>query len=482
MSQNGKGNHLETILAGLLDRRRSRNQLRSLTTVPPGAADFSSNAYLSLSTNPAVQAAFLARLQHEAASTSPPQSLLGSGGSRLLDGNSPYAERLESAVAAFHRAPAGLFFNSAMDANVGLFSCVPQPGDAIVYDELIHASVHDGMRLSRVAPGRRIPFAHNLVWGTSCNGERASSCTDSSDPNTKSRKYLKSLETVLQDLQTGAADGHLFRSGEKNVFIAVEGVYSMDGDVAPLADVVRCVARSLPRGNGYLVVDEAHSAGIFGARGEGLVCSLGLEEHVWARVLGFGKAMSCAGGIVLCSDTTTRSYLVNYARSLIYTTAMAFPSLAGIEVTYEFLASGQAETLLAHLRSIICRTHGLLLAVCTRQTSPSPHLLRVDTATPKSPIIPIFTSQPRSLARHCQRSGFMVRPIVAPTVPRGSERVRVCLHAGNTMGEIEGLVAAVEAWAATEKRDFRHSENGDAGSDGALDSILDVGQWKRPKL
>lgn len=485
MSQNGKGNHLETILAGLLDRRRSRNQLRSLTTVPPGAADFSSNAYLSLSTHPAVQAAFLTRLQHEAASTSP-QSLLGSGGSRLLDGNSPYAERLERAVAAFHRAPAGLFFNSAMDANVGLFSCVPQPGDAVVYDELIHASVHDGMRLSRVAPGRRIPFAHNLVWSTGSDGERASPCTDS-DPSTESRNS-KSLEKVLQDLQTGAADGHLFRAGEKNVFIAVEGIYSMDGDVAPLADVVRCVARSLPRGNGYLVVDEAHSVGIFGARGEGLVCSLGLEDHVWARVLGFGKAMSCAGGIVLCSDTTTRSYLINYARSLIYTTAMAFPSLAGIEVTYDFLTSGQAEPLLAHLRSIIRRTHGLLLAVCTRQTQTprSPHLLRLDTATPKSSIIPIFTSRPRSLARHCQRSGFMVRPIVAPTVPRGSERVRVCLHAGNTMGEIEGLVAAVEAWvvvaAAAEQRDFKHSENGNAGSEGALDSIPDVGQRQRPKL
>ncbi|OIW28165.1 PLP-dependent transferase, partial [Coniochaeta ligniaria NRRL 30616] len=432
-------NHLDTILAGLLDRRRSRNQLRSLTTVPPGAADFSSNAYLSLSTHPAVQAAFLARLQHEA-STSSPQSLLGSGGSRLLDGNSPYAERLERAVAAFHRASAGLFFNSAMDANVGLFSCVPQPGDAIVYDELIHASVHDGMRLSRVVPAKRIPFAHNLVWNT---GSEAKPSSTDSNPGTKSRN-LKSLETVLQDLQTGA-EGHLFRSGKKNVFIAVEGVYSMDGDIAPLADVVRCIARSLPRGNGYLVVDEAHSAGIFGARGEGLVCALGLENHVWARVLGFGKAMSCAGGIVLCSSDTTRSYLVNYARSLIYTTAMAFPSLAGIEVAYDFLASGRAEPLLAHLRGIIRQTHGLLLAVCARQTPPR-HLLRVDAAAPKSPIIPIFTSQPRGLARHCQRSGFMVRPIVAPTVPRGGERVRVCLHAGNTMSEIEGLVAAVEAW------------------------------------
>ncbi|KAH8906423.1 PLP-dependent transferase, partial [Coniochaeta sp. PMI_546] len=432
-------NHLDIILAGLLDRRRSRDQLRTLTTVPPGTADFSSNAYLSLSTHTAVQAAFLSRLQHEASTS--PQSLLGSGGSRLLDGNSPYAERLERDIAAFHRAPAGLFFNSAMDANVGLFSCVPQPGDAIVHDELIHASVHDGMRLSRVAPGKRIPFAHNLVWRT--GSAKLPSCAND-NPCTSPRK-LQSLETVLQDLQTGA-EGHQFKSGEKNVFIAVEGVYSMDGDVAPLADVVQCIARSLPRGNGYLVVDEAHSAGIFGDRGQGLVCELGLEDRVWARVLGFGKAMSCAGGIILCSQTT-RSYLINYARSLIYTTAMAFPSLASIEVTYDFLMSGQTETLLAHLRTILRQTHNLLLAVCARQRAP-PHLLRVDPAAPKSPIIPVFTSRPRSLASHCQRSGFMVRPIVAPTVPKGSERIRVCLHAGNTISEIEGLVAAVEAWVA----------------------------------
>src|ERR1044071_8712869 len=104
---------------------------------------------------------------------------------------------------------------------------------------------------------------------------------------------------------------------------------------------------------------------------------------------------------------------------------MAFPSLVSIEVTYEFLRSGQAEPLLDHLWSILRRTHKLLVAVCTRLTPP-PYLLRVDTAEPKSPIIPVFTSQPRNLARYCQKRGFMVRPIVAPTVPRGSERIRVC--------------------------------------------------------
>ncbi|KAK3304753.1 pyridoxal phosphate-dependent transferase [Chaetomium strumarium] len=432
MSQ--KGSRLGDVLAHILDRRRSRNQLRSLTTVPQGTVDFSSNDYLSLSSQPTIQRTFLARLHatvdSNSNSNSNPNSnsrvngmspLLGSGGSRLLDGNSPLAESLERTIAAFHRAPAGLLFNSAMDANVGLFACVPQPGDVVVYDELIHASVHDGMRLSRA--GGRIPFAHSCVWeeGTS-------------------------LEAVLQSLLQGPG-GDLFRSGARNVFVAVEGLYSMDGDVAPLAEIVDCVERSLPGGNGYIIVDEAHSTGIFGDRGRGIVCELGLEERVWARVLGFGKAMGCAGGIILCSPTT-RTYLINYARTLIYTTAMAFPSLAGIETTYKFLTAGHAEPLQNHLHHLIQETHKLLRALCFSR-NPPPDLLRVAAPAavePRSPIIPVFTSLPRSLAQHCQQSGFMVRPIVAPTVPRGSERIRVCLHAGNTVEQVRGLVAAVEAW------------------------------------
>ncbi|SPQ19924.1 9006ba80-925a-4b3f-94ae-d02d8dc1eca4 [Thermothielavioides terrestris] len=202
MSQ--KGSRLDGVFAAVLDRRRARNQLRQLTTVPDGMVDFSSNAYLSLSSQPAVQQAFLARLHAAAASPCPnsttatsnttntgssgngssssniintsqpttpspsppppPPPLLGAGGSRLLDGNSARAEALERAVAAFHRAPAGLLFNSALDANVGLFASAPQPGDAVVYDALVHASVHDGMRLSRVPRERRRPFAHGRVW------------------------------------------------------------------------------------------------------------------------------------------------------------------------------------------------------------------------------------------------------------------------------------------------------------------------------
>lgn len=202
--------------------------------------------------------------------------LQGLRGSRLLDGNSTDAESLERFISHFHNAEAGLLFNSGYDANVSFFSCVPQPGDTIVYDELVHASVHDGMRMSRVE--KRIAFKHNCVEGDS--------------HTTKGRA---SLGGVLEALTEGE-QGRAAREGRMSIFIAIESVYSMDGDVAPLREMVACVERHLPRGNGYVIVDEAHSTGLFGDNGRGLVCELGLESRVFARLHTFGKALSALGG------------------------------------------------------------------------------------------------------------------------------------------------------------------------------------------
>ena len=154
--------------------------------------------------------------------------------------------------------------NSGFDANVGLFSCLPQPRDVIVYDEFIHASVHDGMRLSRA--GRKIAFAHN------------------------SADALMSVIEQLIDSDEAIVTGH------RNVFIAVEAVYSMDGDVAPLKDIVHVIQKLLPLGNGHLIVDEAHSNGVLGPQGRGLVCELGLEDQTSVRLHTFGKALACNGG------------------------------------------------------------------------------------------------------------------------------------------------------------------------------------------
>ena len=268
---------LEDKLAARLSSRRSRSLLRQLTTAPDSNIDFSSNSYLSLPLVPEVRQAYLSAIE-QYASAAPPVPLFGSGGSRLLDGNTSPAESLERDIADFHNAPAGLLFNSGFDANVGLFSCVPQPGDIIVYDELIHASVHDGMRLSRA--GKRLPFKHNCVEETSSDG---------------SVTGLKSLAGVLLEILRGES-GEEVKDGKKSVFVAVEGVYSMDGDVAALEELVACVERLLPKGNGHIIVDEAHSTGLFGKQGRGLVCELGLEDRVFARLHTFGKAMGSFGG------------------------------------------------------------------------------------------------------------------------------------------------------------------------------------------
>ncbi|KAI1387947.1 PLP-dependent transferase [Hypoxylon trugodes] len=440
---------LESILGALLARRKSQSKLRMLNIAPGSSVDFSSNGYLSLSTNLAVQKALLCRLEAQVAESNSPgsrKSILGSGGSRLLDGNSSFAEALEAKIANFHKSEAALLFTSAYDANTGLLGCVPQPGDVIVYDELIHASVHEGMRISRAA--KRIPFAHDSVSATHYSQNAGNRIKK---PSRQSKN--QGLDDVLKQL---SSDERVAR-GKTNVFICVEGLYSMDGDIPLLEDIVKAVDRRLPSRNGYIIVDEAHSVGTFGDKGRGLVCQLGLEDRVWARVIGFGKALGCAGGVVLCSSTT-RSYLINYARSLIYTTSMAFTSLASIDVVYDYLISGQSDLSRHNLEALIRYTHRQLYALYTH-LHPDRSILHVDETPFRSPIIPIFTIYPRDLAGHCQRSGFMVRPIVAPTVPAGSERVRVCLHSANTKEQVDGLCTAIEVWvqsrvvATSETRD-----------------------------
>jgi 8-amino-7-oxononanoate synthase len=245
-----------------LDQREARSARRRLTVLPPDAVDFSSNDFLSLSSSSALRTRYLQTLKHHYASD--PAPALGSGGSRLLDGNSAYAEDLERFIASFHHAPSGLLFNSGFDANVGVFSCIPQPGDVIVHDELIHASVHEGMRLSRA--GRKVPFEHNSIG---------------------------SLEKVLGELITDDAS---IVNGSRNVFVAVESLYSMDGDTAPIKDILQVTHRSLPRGNGYLIVDEAHATGVFGPQGAGVVQELGVQDQVFIRTHTFGKALAAQGG------------------------------------------------------------------------------------------------------------------------------------------------------------------------------------------
>jgi 8-amino-7-oxononanoate synthase len=250
---------LKKALQTHLSNRALTSSLRTLTLTPPTSVDFSSNDFLSLSTSALLKHAF----HTELASASDPTLGVGSRGSRLLDGNSEYAESLEKEIADFHHAPAGLLFNSGFDGNAGFFACVPQPGDVVLYDEFIHASVHEGMRLSRA--GACVPFRHNCV---------------------------SDLERRIEELN---GKDESVRGGKKNIFVAVESLYSMDGDLSPLRRIVEVVERTLPGGNGHVIVDEAHSTGVYGEKGRGIVCMLGLEKRVFARLHTFGKALGCNG-------------------------------------------------------------------------------------------------------------------------------------------------------------------------------------------
>lgn len=218
--------------------------------------DFFTNDYLSLATNPTLRTRFLRKLEES-------PHVLGSGGSRLLVNGHAHAS-LEARLATFFRAPTALLFNSGFDANVGFFSSVPQQGDIILYDEHIHASVHDGMRASRVEA--RVAFKHNSV------------------------RALRSALTELISSKPG------LRTGENSLFVSVETLYSMDGTLAPLVEIVEAVEEHLPLGNGYIVADEAHSTGVYGPKGKGLVAACGLEDRVFARLHTFGKALAGTGG------------------------------------------------------------------------------------------------------------------------------------------------------------------------------------------
>ncbi|RCH55260.1 8-amino-7-oxononanoate synthase [Mucilaginibacter hurinus] len=337
-----------------------------------GLVDFCSNDYLGFARSKTLKQKIAAEIANY------PDSMNGSAGSRLLSGNLQYTEDLESQIARLHLSEAGLLFNSGYDANVGLFSSIPQRGDTIILDELIHASIIDGARLSYAT---RYSFAHN---------------------------NLASLESKLK-----AAKG--------NIYIGIESVYSMDGDTPPLHDIVAIAEKY----GAALIIDEAHAVGLYQY---GMVQQLGLQNNVFARVVTFGKALGCHGAIVLGS-ASLRDYLINFARSFIYTTAASFHQLAAIKMAYEVLAG--ADTDIQQLK------HNIDLFKNGIQTGTACPLLPSDSAIQ---CIVLKSNQiAADAARITQQAGFDVRPIFSPTVPKGTERIRICLHAYNTTEEINLL-------------------------------------------
>lgn len=368
------------ILSNKLQQRIQSNSLRSLAE-SNYLVDFSSNDYLGLS-------------QSENIFDETHQFILdrnykknGATGSRLLSGNHKLYQETEDFIAKFHQSEAALIFNSGYDANVGFFSAVPQKGDLILYDELCHASIRDGIQLSNA---KAYKFNHN---------------------------DFEDLEKLI------------LRNPDSVIYIVTESVFSMDGDCPNLEELVLLSDKY----HCYLVVDEAHALGVFGSKGEGFVQMLGLEDHVFARIMTFGKGLGCHGAAILGS-VELKDYLVNFARSFIYTTGLSPHSVATILIAYQHLKKDSASILKLRENIVFFNQQKNLLSL-------KPLFVRSKSAI-QSAIIP-GNEKVKSIANQLQEKGFDVKAILSPTVSEGQERLRFCLHSYNSPEEISAVMHCI---------------------------------------
>ncbi|WP_259069692.1 aminotransferase class I/II-fold pyridoxal phosphate-dependent enzyme [Mucilaginibacter sp. X4EP1] len=368
---------IEKSIERKLEERQSAGNYRTLKPEST-LIDFCSNDYLGFSRSSLLKTMIDEEITlHHTISN-------GSTGSRLLTGNSTYIEELEKQIAVTHNSEACLIFNSGYDANLGLFSSLPQRGDTIITDELIHASIIDGARLSYA---NRYTFKHN---------------------------DLLSLEDKL-------------KQARGNCYVVIESVYSMDGDTPPIDDILRLTEKY----NAALIVDEAHALGL---HKYGLIDET-TSKRIFARVITFGKALGCHGAAVIGSNLL-RNYLINFARSFIYTTAPTLHHFASIKMAYKLLS--MANNQIAVLKNNI--------VFFKEQIGDGARSLLIDSDSAIQCLILNNNDKARELASLLQNSGLDVRPILSPTVPAGSERIRICLHAFNTESEIILLTEKINSF------------------------------------
>jgi 8-amino-7-oxononanoate synthase len=390
-------------LQASLDGRQRKGSLRSLrpSSLDRTLCDFSSNDYLDLAASPLLRRVFMQYLERE--------GVLASTGSRLLSGNSHLANTIEHEARQFWQTPAALICSSGYEANVSLFSTLPQPGDVVLYDALIHASVHVGLKTSRAK--RKRAFRHN---------------------------DMAHLRALLKE------EGPLCKD-DKNVFVACETVYSMDGDQCPLAEMIHTIRSTMP--SARIILDEAHATGVFGPLGRGLAshAELAHAPEIIARLHTFGKGAAGTGAVILC-DTIVKTYLLNYAKGLIYSTFLSAPALCLMRASLTLLSSGQTLERQNRLWQLTAAMHQLL----SKRLLAGDLSLLVPESGPTSPIIPILTEQPLKLSQYLHTCGFRVMPVRYPTVPRDAERIRICLRADMSSDSLEKLVAALAAWQSLE--------------------------------
>jgi 8-amino-7-oxononanoate synthase len=340
----------------------SHNQLRRLSAIQ--GVNLCSNDYLALATDPRLREAVISAL----AEGSP----VASTGSRLLSGNSDVWEELESEIAQFMASEAALYFNSGYSANAGVLAALMRPSDSVFSDSANHASIIDGLRLSGA---RKVIFPH------------------------------RDMDSLERELRKDSS------AGQK--FIVTESIFSMDGDRAPIPDLVALAERY----GAELIIDEAHATGVVGPQGKGLVAAAGLSDRVLATIHPCGKALAGMGCFVCCSEKL-KQYLVNHARPFIFSTALPPYMAAQMRAAIRIVAAADRQrrdlaTLAAFLRGKL-REAGF------------------DIGSDATQIVPVFLGDNERAvwcAAALNEAGFGVRPIRPPSVPIGTARLRISLNA-----------------------------------------------------
>lgn len=351
-----------------LEDRIRANALRKLV-IKENKIDFCSNDYLGIVKNKLIEKTISTGLSH------------GSTGSRLLSGNYKLIEETEKLIADFHHAEAGLIFNSGYDANTGLLSSVPQKKDTIIYDQLSHASLRDGIRLSFATS---FSFLHN------------------------------DLDDLEKKLSSAGADGQ--------AYVVTESVFSMDGDYAPLHEITNMCEKY----QASLIVDEAHATGVVGRRGEGLLQKIESEKKCFARVHTFGKACGTHGAIILGSEKL-KQYLINFSRQFIYSTSLPPAAVGAVAASYQLFPGMDKE-----------RNHLQKLISVFRNAHLKYKVLSGD--APIQIVIIPGNDEVKKVAAALQENNFDIRAILYPTVPEGQERLRIVLHAFNRVEEVEDVI------------------------------------------
>lgn len=374
-------------LANKLKERAAQNALRQLHATQAHLIDFSSNDYLGFAKSRSIYQDTLAILERQT------PNINGTTGSRLLSGNHPLFEEVEAYLCKVHEAEAALIFNAGYDANLAVLSTVPQRGDVVLFDEYSHASIRDGLRLSLA---KSFKFVHNNI---------------------------DDLRSKLEQHTTSA----------NSIYVVTESIFSMDGDAPDLKAMLACMQ---PFG-AQLILDEAHATGVIGPYG--LAQAQGVQAAIFARIHTYGKAMGCHGATVLGS-TLLKSFLVNFARPFIYTTGMSPFAIAAIWSSYKALENSNAH------KQLIDRIQFFRAQLEAKKLSS----FFIGSRSAIQSCIVSGNDRVKALAQSLKDRGFDIKAILYPTVPKNSERLRICLHAYNTEEEIMELLDVVGAFFKAE--------------------------------